>query len=339
MAHWKTLLAGLVLWLGSVCPVSAFSSTAQPSQGNGNTEAEEARLRPETEAEAEPTAEADVNTDPANEVYRVGPGDVLDVIVYGEDDLTRLVTIQHGGEISFPLIGEVQVEGLTLKETRQQITELLAKDYLVDPQVSVKVKEYLSQWVTLVGEIARPGKYYLTGPKTLLDLLTEAGGFASQASGELVVTRLGGVFDDGSNVRRVWLSRSMGADEQRAILALILASNDLVTVPAHESIYVTGEVNNPGSFPLKNRLTVLQAVSLAGGLSKFGSKGKVEILRKRRAGEPERIKVDLGDIEKGKKPDVLLVPGETSARIVGYVSPYWSEWMVGAAIGTRYRTR
>ncbi len=312
MAPWKALLAGLVLWLGSICPADAFSSTAQPHQGNGSTEVEEAHLEPETtaEPEAETTAETDTDVGTANEVYRVGPGDVLDVIVYGEDELTRLVTVQHGGEISFPLIGEVQVGGLTLKEVRQQIRELLARDYLIDPQVTVKVKEFLSQWVTLVGEIARPGKYYITGPKTLLDLLTESGGFTSQASGELVVTRLGGVFDDGSTVRRVWLSRSMGADEQRVILALTLASNDLVTVPAQESIYVTGEVNNPGSFPLKDRLTVLQAVSLAGGLSKFGSKGKVEILRKRRGGEPERIKVDLGDIENGKKPDVPLVPGD-----------------------------
>ena len=312
MAPWKALLAGLVLWLGSICPAGAFSSTAQPPQGNGSTEVEEARLEPETPAdpEAETTAEADTDVGTANEVYRVGPGDVLDVIVYGEDELTRLVTVQHGGEISFPLIGEVQVGGLTLKEVRQQIRELLARDYLVDPQVTVKVKEFLSQWVTLVGEIARPGKYYITGPKTLLDLLTESGGFTSQASGELVVTRLGGVFDDGSTVRRVWLSRSMGADEQRVILALTLASNDLVTVPAQESIYVTGEVNNPGAFPLKDRLTVLQAVSQAGGLSKFGSKGKVEILRKRGGREPERIKVDLGDIEDGKKPDVPLVPGD-----------------------------
>jgi polysaccharide export outer membrane protein len=234
----------------------------------------------------------------------------LDVVVYGEDDLTRLVTVQHGGEISFPLIGEVQVEGLTLREVRERIEELLAKDYLVDPQVSVKVKEYLSQWVTMVGEIARPGKYYLNGPKTLLDLLTESGGFTAQASGEIVVTRLGGVFDDGSTVQRVWLSRDMSADEQRAILALNVTSNDLITVPAQEAIYVTGEVNNPGSFPLKNRLTVLQAVSLAGGLSKFGSKGKVEILRKRAGAEPERIKIDLEDIENGKKPDIPLVPGD-----------------------------
>jgi polysaccharide export outer membrane protein len=235
---------------------------------------------------------------------------VLEVFVYGEPDLSRLVTIQHGGEISFPLIDEVQVDGLTLQEIQQILEELLGKDFLVDPQVSVKVKEYQSQWVTLVGEAARPGKYYLNGPTTLLEILTEAGGFTNQASGVVILSRLNGAFDDGEATRRVSLSRDMSAAQQKAALSLILNHGDLVTVSAQSSFYISGEVKNPGSYPLTAGLTVLKAVSLSGGLAKFGSKGKVEILRKNGAGKPERIKVDLGDIEKGKKPDVPLAPGD-----------------------------
>jgi polysaccharide export outer membrane protein len=293
MTHWKGVLAGVVLWLVWVCPVGALPHVSL--QGNG---------KPTTDLVDEPEVDID------SEVYRLGPGDVFEVVVYGEDDLTRLVTVQHGGEVSFPLIGEIQVAGLTLKEVRQQIEELLGKDFLVDPQVNVKVKEYLSQWVTVVGEIARPGRYYLTGPETLLDLLTEAGGFTSKASGELVITRLSGVFDDGTTIRRVWLSRDMAAEQQKSTLALNLSSGDLITVPAQDSVYVNGEVKSPGSYPLTSGLTVLRAISLAGGLSKFGSKGGVEILRNRGGGEPERIDVDLGDIEKGKKPDIPLAPGD-----------------------------
>ncbi len=172
------------------------------------------------------------------------------------------------------------------------------------------MKEYLSQWVTLVGEVGRPGKYYLTGPKSLLDLLTEAGGFTSKANGQLVVTRLDGVFDDGTSIKRVWLSRDMPTDEQKRALALNLSSGDLITIAGQDSVYVNGHVNSPGSYALTSGLTVLQAISQAGGLSKYGSKGKVEILRNQSAGEPERIKVNLGDIEKGKKTDILLAPGD-----------------------------
>src|SRR3972149_9632292 len=88
--------------------------------------------------------------------YRVGPGDVLEVEVYDDPDLSGLVTVQHGGEISFPLLGDVEVNGLTAREARGALTLLLAKDYLVDPQVAVRVKEHRSQWITLVGGAVGP---------------------------------------------------------------------------------------------------------------------------------------------------------------------------------------
>src|SRR3990172_571837 len=113
--------------------------------------------------------------------YRVGPGDVLEVEVYDDPDLSGLVTVQHGGEISFPLLGDIDVNGLTARQVRETLTRLLAKDYLVDPQVAVRVKEHRSQWITVVGDVVRPGKYFLQGSKTLLELLTEAGGFNPHA--------------------------------------------------------------------------------------------------------------------------------------------------------------
>ena len=246
--------------------------------------------------------------------YRVGPGDVLEVEVYDDPDLSGLVTVQHGGEISFPLLGDVDVNGLTVREVRETLTRLLAKDYLVDPQVTVRVKEHRSQWVTLVGEVVRPGKYFLQGSKTLLELLTEAGGFTSQASGEVVVSRseatgtpAGGEYG-GSEPVRIFLSPDQPPAQQKAALSLHMGNGDIVTATSTQFFYVSGEVKNPGSYPITPGLTVLKAVSVAGGLTKFGSKGKVEILRKVSQRNTERIKVDLGDIEGGKKPDVPLKP-------------------------------
>ncbi len=243
--------------------------------------------------------------------YRVGPGDVLDVEVYGDPDLSGLVTVQYGGEISFPLLGDVQVNGLTAKEVRDTLTRLLAKDYLVDPQVAVRVKEHRSQWITMVGEVVRPGKYFLQGSKTLLELLTEAGGFTPQASGEVVVSRPDAPEAQGppgSGPVRIFLSPDQPPAQQKAALSLPLGNGDIVTATSTQFFYVSGEVKNPGSYPITPGLTVLKAVSVAGGLTRFGSKGKVEILRKAGASETERIKVDLGDIEGGKKPDVPLEP-------------------------------
>jgi polysaccharide export outer membrane protein len=246
------------------------------------------------------------------EAYRVGAGDVLEVDVYDDPDLSGLVTIQYAGEISFPLLGDVPVEGMTVKQVQEKLTQLLAKDYLVDPQVMVRVKEHRSQWVTVVGEVARPGKYYLQGTKTLLDLLTEAGGFTTEASGEVIVSRLdqplirGSEDNGGEDSIRVVLSPEQSAAQQKEALSLALSNGDIVTATSTQFFFISGEVKNPGSFPITPGLTVLKAVSLAGGLSKFGGKGKVEILRKLSNGETQRIKVDLGDIEGGKKPDVPL---------------------------------
>jgi polysaccharide export outer membrane protein len=242
----------------------------------------------------------------------VGPGDVLEVSVYDDPDLSGLFTVQYGGEISFPLLGDILVDGLSSREVREKLTALLAKDYLVDPQVAVRIKEHRSQWVTLTGEVARPGKYFLQGSKTLLELLTEAGGFTAQASGEVIVSRPPGARlapeDDGGpeETIKVFLTPEQARSQQKEALALPLRNGDIVTATATQFFYVSGEVKNPGSFPLTPGLTVLKAVSVAGGLGKFGSKGKVEILRKLESGETKIIKVDLGDIEGGKKPDVAL---------------------------------
>jgi polysaccharide export outer membrane protein len=261
-----------------------------------------------------PTARAQDNGDnvSVDADYRVGPGDVLEVEVYDDPDLSGLVTVQHGGEISFPLLGEIDVNGFTAREVRETLTRLLAKDYLVDPQVAVRVKEHRSQWITLVGEVQRPGKYFLQGSKSLLELLTEAGGFTPQASGEVLVSRQSSAETpvDGENGGgepvRVFLSPEQPPSQQKAALSLQLGNGDIVTATSTQFFYVSGEVKSPGSYPITPGLTVLKAVSVAGGLTKFGSKGKVEILRKASQGEAKRIKVDLDDIESGKKPDVPL---------------------------------
>jgi polysaccharide export outer membrane protein len=306
----KWVVSGIVglalLCLGTAPDAEAHQETEPATHQEGANE-----NRPEA---APVTSQEETTENPevggAPPAYRVGAGDVLDVTVYDEPDLSRLFTIQYDGEMSFPLVGEIVVSGKTVGEVQQLLVELLEKDYLVNPQVSVKVKEFRSQWVNLVGETVRPGRYYLDGTTTLLELLTEAGGFTPHASGEVIVSRLEGAFENGDSIRRVWLSREMSPTEQQAALSMHLSSGDLVTVSTQAFVFISGEVKNPGSYPLTSGLTVLKMVSLSGGLSKFGSKGKVEILRKNGDGKPEKIKIDLSDIENGKKPDVPLIAGD-----------------------------
>ena len=125
----------------------------------------------------------------AAQEYRVGPKDVLKVTVWGHDDLSRLVVVGADGTFQFPLVGDVRVAGLTPGGIEGLLRDLLGKDYLVNPQVSVSVQEYRSQRVFVLGEVEKPGTYAMTGLTTLLDALSQAGGPGKNAGRQVVVVR------------------------------------------------------------------------------------------------------------------------------------------------------
>lgn len=257
----------------------------------------------------EPVAPAPAAADPAVADYQVGPGDVLEVTVYGNEDLSRLPTVQTNGAITLPLLGEVQVAGLTVAEVQRKVTSLLEKDYLVRPQVVVKVREYQSQFVSVVGEVNSPGRKPLRGRTRLFDALIEAGGFKTTASGEVTVTRTDGTFDGGSRVLRVRISGA-ATPQDTLNLELPLRSGDMVTVSPKQFVTVDGEVTRPGRYPIDSDLTVTGAVSLAGGLTRFGS-STVKLRRTDPGtGDVTILEVNLKDVRNGKKPDPPLQPND-----------------------------
>jgi polysaccharide export outer membrane protein len=257
-------------------------------------------------AQAPPPAEAAGGAE-----YEVGPGDVLEVNVFGNDDLSRIPTVQTNGAISLPLLGEVQVAGLTVGEVRRKITNLLAKDYLVNPQVEVKVREYQSQFVSVVGEVNSPGRKPIRGRMRLIDVLLDSGGFKASASGQVVITRVDGEFDGGVKTITVRISSSASPSAQDLVnLELPLKNGDIVTALPKAYVTVDGEVNRPGRYAIESDLTVTGAVSLAGGLTRFGS-NDVKVRRTDpQTGKVTILKVDLKDVRNGKKPDVPLLPND-----------------------------
>jgi polysaccharide export outer membrane protein len=261
---------------------------------------------------AGPAPQAPPAAAPATQMeYEVGPGDVLEVNVFDNDDLSRMPTVQTNGAISLPLLGEVQVAGLTVGEVQRKITNLLAKDYLQNPQVEVKVREYQSQFVSVVGEVNTPGRKPLRGRTRLIDLLTDAGGFKPSASGDVIIARTDGEFEDGQRSITVRISRSGSPSMQDLVnLELPLKNGDIVTALPKAFVTVDGEVNRPGRYAIEADLTVTGAVSLAGGLTRFGS-NDVKVRRTDpQTGKVSIIEVDLKDVRNGKKPDVPLLPND-----------------------------
>jgi polysaccharide biosynthesis/export protein len=264
---------------------------------------------PTTTAPAAPAPSPSPSPTPSTE-YRVGPGDVLEVTVLDNQEVSRTPTVQTSGVIALPLLGEVEVGGLTVAEIQRKLTTLLARDYLVNPQVEVRVKDYQSQFVTVVGEVNTPGRKPLRGRTRLVDLLVEAGGFTPRASGDIMITRQEGAFDGGGNTLRMSLSRGALTPQDQVNLEVVLKNGDLITAVQKYYVTVEGEVNKPGRYPIEGELTITGAVSTAGGLTRFGS-NDVKVRRvDPQTGQTRIIDVDLKDVRNGKKPDLALLPND-----------------------------
>ena len=255
--------------------------------------------------------------------YVVGAGDVLEVLVVDQPDLTRSGTVQSDGRLTLPLLGEVEVAGRTIPQIQASITERLAKDFLVDPRVEVRVREYASQSALILGEVTSPGRRALRGNTTLMDLLIESGGFRAGASGFVTVQRTNGSFPDGSKQISFRLGASRGLSENDLKNAsLVMKHGDIVTASPKFYATVDGEVAKPGRVVVENDLTLLGVIAESGGLSKFAS-SKVRVIRRKTEGvdltgfetcegsETDACRVvDVKDIRKGKVPDVVLVAND-----------------------------
>lgn len=149
-----------------------------------------------------PPSVADTNAGAPVFTYRVGAGDVLEVTVFGVPDLSRTVRVNTDGDISLPLVGAIHAGGHTVPELQATIATKLQDGFMQDPQVSVFVKDFVSQQITLDGSVTKPGIYPLTGKTTLLQALAMAGGMTDLAEhGGVVIfrqidgKRMGAVFD------------------------------------------------------------------------------------------------------------------------------------------------
>jgi len=253
--------------------------------------------------------------------YVLGPEDELEIEVFDVPELKHTVRIAADGKIALPLIGRVQASGLTADQLRQELADKWGEDYLQDPQVSVFVKEFKARPVSVIGAVEKPDLYYLKGQLSLIEVLSMAGGVGKKAaSGRTVmITRKSGFGDlqivEGMHVRgpdqieidldRLLFTRDPG-------LNIEIRPLDIVSVSKAEVVYVTGAVNKPGGFVLDDRpnVTVIQAISMAGGFSATAARGGARILRTQKDGSRTEIPINLGKVLKGKNEDMTLAAND-----------------------------
>jgi polysaccharide export outer membrane protein len=239
--------------------------------------------------------------------YRIGVGDKIEIGVFGHEDLAKVVEVRSDGTINYPLIGDIRVVGMTAAEIDAEITRVLGKDYLVDPQVSVDVREYQSQWVTIIGEVRTPGKYVLKRNMRVIDVLAEAGGATKEAGTQIVITRQA---PEGPP-RQIALDRATLLSQDNQEANLLLQHGDIVAVGERELFYIRGEVARPGPYQFESGMTILKAISYAGGFTQFANRKQADILRSAGKGVQGKITVNVKAIEEGKKEDLPLRPGDT----------------------------
>jgi len=236
------------------------------------------------------------------EDYRLGPGDIVEIKVYGVKDLETTVRIPEAGTFDFPLVGTVKAAGLSAPEVEKAIAKALTERYIQDAHVMVFVKEYNSYRVTIVGAVTKPGTVVLRkGTCTVVDALAEAGGLTEKAGNDVYVNRRDASGKCAVTVVDLKLLLEQGKLDQN----LPLAPGDSVYVPENGYVFVTGYVKQPGAYPLRKDMTALQAISTAGDFLSTAS-GHVRLIRRNPPTKPHIQEIDLAAVSGGKKPDVML---------------------------------
>jgi polysaccharide export outer membrane protein len=257
--------------------------------------------------------------------YKIGPEDLIEISVFEEEKLNKTVRVSSQGNISLPLIGILRVKGLTAYELEKEIRDLLAEKYLQDPHVSIFIKEYRNQRISVMGAVEKPGVFDVTGQKTILDSLAMAGGMKEDAGTLLFLIRpprleegsKGGMAPDEQTPKTFVIDLEALLIKGDLTLNLALMHGDVIHIPVSGKIFVGGEVVRPGGFPLKGkRMTVSQAIAMAEGLKQAANGPNTKIIRYSEKGnKKEIISVDLDTIQKGlgedpylKENDIVVVP-------------------------------
>ncbi|SER64877.1 polysaccharide export outer membrane protein [Nitrosomonas sp. Nm51] len=224
-------------------------------------------------------------------------GDLLKIIVYGNPDLTLETKVNESGKITFPLLGEITIDGLTPNAAEKKIADMLQNQgFLRKPQVTILTTTLYSQQISVLGHVHNQGRYAIEGQRSLTDVLAMAGGISS---------------DGGNTVTLIRTEDNHFVKEEIDVLAIFqsgdmrlnptIRGGDLIYVPIAPRFYIYGEVQRPGFYRLEPNMTVVQALSTGGGLNQRGTERGVRIQRRDAEGALQVIKV---------KPDDLVRPDD-----------------------------
>jgi polysaccharide export outer membrane protein len=232
------------------------------------------------------------------EDYRLGAGDLLKILVFDHEELSVDVRVSQTGNITYPLVGQIPVAGLSTRDAELLLARRLSEGgYVKQPQISVLVSEYQSQKVSVMGQVTKPGQYPLDASKRVLDVLAMAGGVLNDTAAEDATL----VRADGSRAI-IDLEKLFDGDPA---LNLAVQDGDTVFVAHAPQFYIYGQVQHPGQYRLTRKTTISQAISLGGGLTPRGTQRGAIV--KRVDAKGREIKLSVKDEDVLQPNDVLLI--------------------------------
>jgi polysaccharide biosynthesis/export protein len=235
----------------------------------------------------------------------IGPGDLISITVFDTPEMNQETRVNDAGVVRLQLIGDLKISGETAAGAAKQIEEaLISHNIMKAPQVTVKVKDFATQNVSVLGQVKNPGPYEITTPQTVLKVIAMAGGLNDDADRKITIER----HNQTDQKVEYYLSNNAGQAVQNAVM---VNPGDTVIVPRAPVVYILGDVARPGGYTIAtndSKLTLLQLVAMAGSANKT-SKSNLRVIRKTDDGQQE-IPVQLAAIQNGKKPDVALQQGD-----------------------------
>lgn len=271
--------------------------------------------------------------------YVLGAGDLVSITVFETNELNTESRISSRGVITMPLLGQVHLRGLTAMEAEEKIEQALLKDYMHEAHVTLFVKERVSQQITLVGAVARPGTYETKVTKRLLEVLSMAGGMTRAAGDTVYVTRHKG---DGEGNEVYLVDMEQLLDEGRVEMNMFIQGGDVIFVPQSDIVQVEGAVWQPGPVRIDGSLTIDEAIAAAGGLAQYADEDDIKLIRKDRDGKRQIIQLSMqeimamkkernADIENGPWRQLLLKNGDVIFAEASGLRSFYSG--VGFSIG------
>ena len=281
--------------------------------------------------------------------YHIGPGDELEITIYQltelDKDAVLSATVDPAGRVYLPVLDHVQVNGMSCGQVRKLLLESLGRQFIRDPRVDVRIREYGSKAVDVVGKVGRPGTVHLESDNVqLMDLITKAGGIAEGAGPDIEIWRPArAVWRQGGGAIQGSASYTAGSNGLRYMREVIpidmlfgnageqfnppVYPGDVVKIASGSDgyVYVSGEVKRGGSLAFRRPFNLLQAIATAGGITNVAAEKKCQVVRITPNGREQVIDVDLERVRQGTELNLMLARNDTILVPVDPVKKFFDD--------------